>query len=71
MAYTEEKFNKQMAIADLKLEEIWGLAASEETEDVSITYEWIGELIKRLEKSKDATTEYLMESDKDLEYIKQ
>ena len=71
MAYTEEKFNKQMAIADLKLEKIWGLATSEETEDVSIAYERIGELIKRLEKSKDATTEYLMESDKDLEYIKQ
>ena len=71
MAYTEEKFNKQMAIADLKLEEIWGLAASEETEDVSIAYERIGELIKRLEKSKDATTEYLMASDKVLEYIKQ
>ena len=71
MAYTEEKFNKQIAIADLKLEEIRELSTSEDTEDVSIAYEQIGELIKRLEKCKDETAEYLLEADKDFEHIKQ
>ena len=45
------------------------ILASGNAEDISGTYEQIGELIKRLEKSKDATADYLMETDKDLEYI--
>ena len=71
MTQTEEKFRKQLEIAKIKLEEIVELSNSEDAEDVSVAYEQIGELVKRLEKAKDATTDCLMEEDKDLEYIKQ
>ena len=60
-----------MEVAKLKLHEIEEILASGNAEDVFGAYEQIGELIKRLEKSKDATADYLMEADKDLEYIKQ
>ena len=40
-------------------------------EDISLAYEKIGGLIKRLEISKDGTTSHLIDSDRDLEYIKQ
>ena len=71
MAQTEDKFRKQLEVAKLKLDEIEETLASGNAEDISGTYEQIGELIKRLEKSKDATADYLMETDKDLEYIRQ
>ena len=71
MAFTEEKFSKQLAIAKLKLDEILELSNSEYNEDVSLAYEQIGGLIKRLELSKDGTTDYLIDMGKDLEYIKQ
>lgn len=71
MAQTEGKFRKQLEVAKLKLDEIEETLASGNAEDISGTYEQIGELIKRLEKSKDATADYLMETDKDLEYIRQ
>ena len=47
------------------------LSSSEYVEDVTLAYEQIGGIISRLEKSKDGTTDYLIESDKPLEYIKQ
>ena len=40
-------------------------------EDISLANEQIGALISRLEKSKDGTIDYLIETDKELEYIKQ
>jgi len=52
MAFTEEKFSKQLAIAKLKLEELLELSASGYNEDISLAYEQIGGLIKRLEISK-------------------
>ena len=71
MAQTEDKFRKQLEVMKLKLDEIVEILVSGNTEDISGTYEQIGKLIKRLEKSKDTTADYLMETDKDLEYIKQ
>lgn len=71
MAQMEDKFRKQLEVAKLKLDEIEEILASGNAEDVSGAYEQIGELIKHLEKSKDVTADYLMETDKDLEYIKQ
>ena len=71
MAFTEAKYGKQLAIAKLKLDEILELSGSEFTEDVSLAYNQIGELIKRLEMSKDGTSDCLIDADKDLEYIKQ
>ena len=70
MALTEEKFNKQLTIAKLKLEDIQELSTSEDSEDVSTAYDQLGELVKRSEKWKDATVDYFMESDKELDYIK-
>ena len=70
MALTEEKFNKQLTIAKLKLEDIQELSTSEDSEDVLTAYDQLGELVKRLEKCKDATVDYFMESDKELDYIK-
>ena len=71
MAQTEDKFRKQLEVVKLKLDEIVEILASGNTEDISGTYEQIGELIKRLEKLKETTADYVMETDKDLEYIKQ
>ena len=64
MAFTEEKFNKQLAVAKIKLEEISGLSNSGYVEDISLVNEQIGALISRLEKSKDGTIDYLIETDK-------
>lgn len=71
MAFTEEKFTKQLAVAKIKLEEILELSTSGYVEDISLANEQIGALISRLEKSKDGTIDYLIEIDKELEYIKQ
>ena len=70
MAFTEDKFNKQLEVAKLKLEEIRELSLSEHMEDISLAHDQIGALIANLEKSKEWTVEYLIELDKDLEYIK-
>ena len=59
MTHTEEKFRKQLEIAKIKLEEIVGLSNSEDAEDVSVAYEQIRELVKRLKKAKNATTDCL------------
>ena len=71
MAFTEEKFTKQLAVAKIKLEEILELSTSGYVEDISLANEQIGALISRLEKSKDGTIDYLIDIDKELEYIKQ
>jgi len=71
MAFTEEKFSKQLVIAKLKLDEILELSTSGYNEDISLAYEQTGGLIKRLEILKDGTTDYLIDTGKDLEYIKQ
>lgn len=59
------------AVANIKLEEISELSNSGYVEDISLANEQIGALISRLEKSKDGTIDYLIETDKELEYIKQ
>ena len=71
MAFTEEKFTKQLAVAKIKLEEILELSTSGYVEDISLANEQIGTLISRLEKSKDGTIDYLIDIEKELEYIKQ
>ena len=40
-------------------------------ENISLAYEQIGGLIKRLKISKDGTTSYLIDTDRDVKYIKQ
>ena len=45
MAQTEDKFRKQLEVVKLKLDEIVEILASGNTEDISGTYEQIGELI--------------------------
>ena len=67
MAFKEEKFTKQLAVAKIKLEEILELSTSGYVEDISLANEQIGALISRLEKSKDGTIDYLIEIDKELE----
>ena len=62
---------KQLAISKLKLEEIMELPTTGYMEDISLPYEQIAGLIKRLEISKDGSTSHLIDSDRDLEYIKQ
>ncbi|XP_002734893.1 uncharacterized protein LOC100366659 [Saccoglossus kowalevskii] len=71
MAFTEEKFARQLTIAKLKLEEITELSQSECTADITMAYEQVGELLKRLEHSRDQTTEYLLDKESELEYVKQ
>ena len=45
MAQTEDKFRKQLEVVKLKLDEIVEILASGNTEDISGTYEQIGESI--------------------------
>ena len=45
MAFTKEKFSKQLAISKLKLEEILELPTGGHMEDISLTYEQIGGLL--------------------------
>lgn len=71
MEQTEVKFGRQLAVAALQLEEIRELSGSEDKEDVVTAYEQLMELIKRLEKAKDQTIDYLLDSDKGLDFIKQ
>ena len=71
MAFTEEKFSKQLAKSKLKLEEILELPTRGYMEGTSLAYELIGGLIKRLKISKDGTVNHLIDADRDLEYIKQ
>ena len=71
MAFTEEKFGKQLATSKLKLEEILELPTRGYMEGTSLVYELIGGLIKRLKISKDGTLNHLIDADRDLEYIKQ
>lgn len=65
------KFGRQLAVAALQLEEIRELLGSEDKEDVVTAYKQLMELIKRLEKAKDQTIDYLLDSDKGLDFIKQ
>ena len=57
MAQTEDKFRKQLEVVKLKLDEIVEILASGNTEDISGTYEQIGESIKCLEKLKYTTAD--------------
>ena len=71
MAFTEEKFSKQLAVSKLNLEEIMELPTSGDMEDISLAYEQIGGLIKRLEILKDGTLNHLIDADRDVKCIKQ
>ena len=65
---TKEKHQKQVMLAKLNLSE--DLAATNNLDDITMAYEKLGEIIKRLEQSKDKTMQYLMENDTDLETLK-
>lgn len=70
MEQTDVKFGK-LAVAAIQLEEIRELSGSGDKEDVFTSFEQLMELIKRLEKAKGETINYLLDSDKGLDFIKQ
>ena len=57
-------------LAKLNLSEAEDLAATNNLDDITLAYEKLGEIIERLEQSKDKTMQYLMENDTDLETLK-
>ena len=61
---TTEKHQKQVMLAHLNLSEAEDLAATNNLDDITMAYEKLGEIIKRLEQSKDKTVQYLMENDR-------
>ena len=67
---TKEKHQKQVMLAKLNLSVAEDLAATNNLDDITMAYEKLEEIIKRLEQSKDKTMQYLMENDTDLETLK-
>jgi hypothetical protein len=67
---TEVKFKMLLAVSELRLKEIEEFIDSEDIDDVKNAYEQLDELIKRLEKAKNDTIEYLVEQGNDLEFMK-
>ena len=67
---TEVKFKTLLAVSELRLNEIEEFIFSEDIDDVKNAYEQLHELIKRLEKAKNDTIEYLVEQGKELEFMK-
>ena len=59
-----------LAVSELRLKEIEEFIDSEDIDDVKNAYEQLDELIKRLEKAKNDTIEYLVEQGNDLEFMK-
>jgi hypothetical protein len=66
---TEAKFKTLLAVSELRLKEIEEFIGSEDIDDVKSAYEQIDELIKRVEKAKNDTIEYLVEQGNDLEFM--
>ena len=67
---TEVKFKTLLAVSELRIKEIEGFIVSEDIGDIKNAYEQLDELIKRLEKAKNDTIEYLVEQGKELEFMK-
>ena len=67
---TEVKFKTLLAVSELRIKEIEGFIVSEDIDDIKNAYEQLDELIKRLEKAKNDTIEYLVEQGKELEFMK-
>ncbi len=67
---TTEKHEKNVSLAKINLSEAEDLIATNNPDDMAMAYEKLGEIIKRLELSKDKTMQYLMEKDEDLENLK-
>ena len=57
-------------MSELRLNEIEEFIVSEDIDDIKNAYEQLDELIKRLEKAKNDTIEYLVEQGKELEFMK-
>lgn len=68
MVQTEVKLARQLAGANLQLEEINEPSKSGEKEDIFTAYDQLVDLIKQ---AKDTTVNYLSELDKKLDFIKQ
>ena len=66
---TKEKHQKQVMLAKFNLSEAEDLAATNNLDDITMAYEKLGEIVKRLEQLKDKTMQYLMENDTDLRNI--
>ena len=67
---TEAKYEKQVTLAKINLSEAEDLIARNNLDDTAMAYAKLGEIIKRLELSKDNTMKYMMENDSDLETLK-
>ena len=67
---TEAKYEKQVTLAKINLSEAEDLIARNNLDDTAMAYAKLGEIIKRLELSKDNTMQYMMENDSDLETLK-
>ena len=67
---TKEKHQKQVMLAKLNLSPAEDLVATNNLDDTTVAYAKLGEIIKRLEQSKDNTMQYLIENDADLETLK-
>jgi hypothetical protein len=67
---TEAKYEKQVTLAKINLSEAEDLIATNNLDDTAMAYAKLGEIIKRLELSKDNTMQYMMENYSDLETLK-
>ncbi len=67
---TTEKHEKNVSLAKINLSQAEDLIATNNPDDMAMAYEKLGEIIKRLELSKDKTMQYLTEKDEDLENLK-
>ena len=68
---SEDKYEKQLAFAEMRLDEIMEEATKDGTGDVAFACEQQGQIIKRMENAREATVDSLMEAEKDINYIKQ
>ena len=64
---TEEKFSKHIALAEIKMNDL--MLTEKDSGELAIALESSEDILKRLEKFKDATADYLLEIDKELSYI--
>ena len=67
----ETKYSKELAAAKIMLEDIEEALESEEKEDIEHGYERINEIIKKLESSKDHTTELMLSEEKTIEEVRE
>ena len=67
----ETKYNKELAAAKIMLEDIEEALGSEEKEDVEHGYERINKVIKKLESSKDHTTELMLSEERTIEGVRE